>query len=163
MSETPQIVEQLEEIDALFVQPATGFRNEKERITLRGIAPATIYFSDRPQRIAGHIGNGAFVRIWGEGEDNFADDPPNAVVSFLGAISAPPADVVVTITDPQLKGDELSYAVTVLEGELPAAADGCTLFIDPFGLPLSPISIAGMRRRTRRRTRRRVILASSAP
>lgn len=161
MSE-PQIAEQLEDIDALFVQSASGFESNDQRITLHGLAPATVYFSDRPQRIVGHIGNADFVRIWDDGEDSFASDPPNAVVAFLGAGSTGPQDVVMTITDPQLQDDELSYAVTVLEGELPAAADACTLFIDPFGRPLSPISVAGMRRRTRRRTRRRVLLAGAA-
>jgi len=49
----------------------------------------------------------------------------------------------------------------VLEGRLPRHASGCTLFIDPFGRPLSPVSIAGMRRRSNRRARRRVALAPS--
>jgi hypothetical protein len=31
-----------------------------------------------------------------------------------------------------------------------------TLFIDPFGRPLSPVSVCGVRRRERRRVRRRI-------
>jgi len=38
----------------------------------------------------------------------------------------------------------------------PAHAGPVTLFIDPFGRPLSPISVYGMRRRERRRMRRRL-------
>jgi hypothetical protein len=155
-----QMIEQLEEIDALFVQSAMGFESNEDRVMLRGIAPSTVYFSDRPQRVVGHIGNSDFVSIWSEGEDSFATDPPNAVLAFVDEGSMMPSDVVITITDPQLDGDDLSYAMTVLEGELPASAAGCTLFIDPFGRPLSPVSVAGMHRRTRRRTRRRVGLAA---
>ena len=151
-----QMVEQLEEIDALFVQSAMGFESNEDRVMLRGLAPSTVYFSDRPQRVVGHIGNADFVSIWGEGEDSFASDPPNAVLAFVDEGEAMPSDAVITITDPQLDGDDLSYAMTVLEGELPASASACTLFIDPFGRPLSPVSVAGMHRRTRRRTRRRV-------
>jgi hypothetical protein len=151
-----QMVEQLEEIDALFVQSAMGFESNEDRVMLRGVAPSTVYFSDRPQRVVGHIGNADFVSIWGEGDDSFASDPPNAVLAFVDEGSATPSDAVITITDPQLDGDNLSYAMTVLDGELPVSASGCTLFIDPFGRPLSPVSVAGMRRRTRRRTRRRV-------
>jgi hypothetical protein len=31
-----------------------------------------------------------------------------------------------------------------------------TLFVDPFGRPLSPVSVCGVRRRERRRVRRRI-------
>jgi hypothetical protein len=42
-----------------------------------------------------------------------------------------------------------------LEGTVPAQGGPITLFIDPFGRPLSPVSVCGVRRRERRRTRRR--------
>jgi hypothetical protein len=155
-----QMIEQLEEIDALFVQSAMRFESNEDRVMLRGIAPSTVYFSDRPQRVVGHIANSDIVSLWSEGEGGVATDPPNAVLAFVDEGSTMPSDVVITITDPQLDGDDLSYAMTVLEGELPASAAGCTLFIDPFGRPLSPVSVAGMHRRTRRRTRRRVGLAA---
>jgi hypothetical protein len=38
-------------------------------------------------------------------------------------------------------------------GEIPARGGPCVLFIDSFGRPLSPVSVAGMRRRERRRRR----------
>jgi len=59
-----------------------------------------------------------------------------------------------TIMDPQLDGDTLTYKVNVLDGTLPATAGPCSLFIDPIGRPLSPMSVAGVRRRERRRDRR---------
>ena len=71
-----------------------------------------------------------------------------------------PSDAVLTITGPELQDGDLTYVATVLEGDLPPSATGCTLFIDPFGRPLSPTSVAGMRRGTRRRTRRRLALLS---
>jgi hypothetical protein len=43
--------------------------------------------------------------------------------------------------DPQLTEETLTYKVKVLDR---------TLFIDPFGRPLSPVSVAGVRRRGRR-------------
>ena len=57
------------------------------------------------------------------------------------------------IKNPGLEGDRISYTVQVLEGSLPAKAESCSLFIDPFGRPLSPVSLAGMNRRARRRRR----------
>jgi hypothetical protein len=54
-----------------------------------------------------------------------------------------------------LDGTQLSYSVVALEGVVPAIDGPVTLFIDPFGRPLSPVSVCGVRRRSRRRARRR--------
>ena len=89
------------------------------------------------------------------GPNSFAEDPPNAVLSFTEADAQAPSDVVVVLRDPQLAQPDLGYSVEVLDGEMPAIAGPCTLFIDPLGRPLTPVSIAGVRRRGRRRERRR--------
>jgi len=150
----PEIVKELDEIDALFVQTSLAAEHVDGRIILRSVSPSTLYFSDRPQRVVGHIGTPQFVDIWGVGENNFAEDPPNAVLAFLPQGTETPRDVVLEITDPVLAGTDLSCAAKVLEGTLPARSVGCTLFIDPFGRPLSPVSMAGVNRRNRRRGRR---------
>jgi len=41
----------------------------------------------------------------------------------------------------------------VLEGTLPAESGPCSLFIDVFGRPLSPVSVAGSKRRQLRQPR----------
>jgi hypothetical protein len=151
----PEIVKELEDISALFVQTAHGVESIEGRIVLRSVTPSTIYFSDRPQRVVGHLETAEFVGFWDDGADSFAEDPPNAVLAFIGQGDAVPAEVVITISDPLLTGSDLSYAAQVLDGTLPASAQGCSLFIDPFGRPLSPVSVAGMHRRDRRRDRRR--------
>jgi hypothetical protein len=146
---------ELEDIQALFVQSARSFTSKHGSLTLHGVSPATLYFSDRPRREVGHLSSHHFVELWGEGENNFLDDPPNAVLSFMDVESAPPEDSVVVIRAPQLDGDVLSYSIELLEGAIPASGGPCSLFIDPLGRPLSPVSLAGMRRRDRRRARRR--------
>jgi hypothetical protein len=152
-----EITEQeLEDIEALFVQSAAGFSSDEGAVTLHGVSPSTLYFADRPQREVGHLTSRRFVDLWDEGENSFAIDPPNAVLSFLEHDDARPEDAVVMLLDPRLEGEELTYRVDVLEGELPAKAGPCSLFIDPFGRPLSPVSAAGIHRRERRRTRRRI-------
>ncbi len=151
----PEMVSELEDISALFVQSAHGAETIGDRLVLRGVSPSTIYFSDRPQRVVGHLETSEFVGFWGEGEDSFAEDPPNAVLAFIGEGESVPSEVVIEISDPSIDGHDLSYAAKVLDGTLPANAAGCSLFIDPFGRPLSPVSVAGMHRRDRRRDRRR--------
>jgi len=143
---------ELEEIEALFVQTSSGFESTEGRITLKGVSPSTLYFSDRPKREVGHISSQHFVDIWDDGENSFEIDPPNAVLSFLSSEAAP-EDAVVVITDPQLVGDSLSYAIDLLDGTIPAHSGPVSLFIDPMGRPLSPGSVAGVRRRQRRRMR----------
>jgi hypothetical protein len=141
----------LDSIEALFVQSAHGLTANNGSVTLHGLAHQTLFFADRPQRIVGHLTSRKFVDEWGDGEDSFEQDPPNAVVSFLENGDEVPEEVTMTISDPQLKGDTLTYKVNVLDGTLPAKAGPCSLFIDPIGRPLSPMSVAGVRRRERRR------------
>jgi hypothetical protein len=142
---------QVDQIEALFVQSAHGMTTSNDSLTFHGLAHATLFFADRPQRVVGHLSSRKFVDQWGEGEDSFADDPPNAVVSFLEDGDTVPEEVTMTISDPTLDGDSLTYKVVVLDGTLPASAGPCSLFIDPVGRPLSPMSVAGVRRRQRRR------------
>ena len=145
---------QPDEFEALYVQSARGLVSDGVAFTLRGIAPSTLMFSDRPERIVGHLTSAQFVDGWGDGENSFLADPPNAVLSFLAAEDETPEDVVVTLTNPRLTGEDLTYNVDVLEGNLPNQTGPCSLFIDPIGRPLSPVSVMGVRRRQRRRARR---------
>jgi hypothetical protein len=62
---------------------------------------------------------------------------------------------VVVLRDPVVSGSSLSYSFEVLEGAVPAESGAVTLFIDPLGRPLSPVSLAGMNRRDRPRDWRR--------
>ena len=156
VSDTPEITEQhLEEIESLFVQTAHGLTSANGTITLKMLSPSTVYFADRPKREVGHMSSEHFVDVWDEGENSFADDPPNAVLSYLDPAHDFPADTVVVLRDPRLEGGDLTYSVEVLDGTLPKEAGPVALFIDPFGRPLSPVSVAGMNRRDRRRDRRR--------
>jgi len=135
--------------DFLFVQNAKAITYADGRLTLKGVSPATVMFSDRPERIAGHMATTRFVPFWGEGKNSFLKDPPNATLSFLDDQKL--ADAVVELRDPELEGDALSYQVTVLEGEIPSNAGLASLFIDIIGMPLTPLSFAGARRRMWRR------------
>ena len=145
---------QPDEFEALFVQSAQRVTSGDGAFTLHSLAPATLMFSDRPERIVGHLTAEQFVEGWGHGENSFLVDPPNAVLSFLAAGEETPEDVVLTLTNPRLEGDDLTYSATVLDGDLSDATGPCSLFIDPIGRPLSPASVMGVRRRSRRRARR---------
>jgi hypothetical protein len=133
----------------LFVQNAesVAFDKAKGKMTLKGISPVTIFFSDRPERIAGNMPTRVFVPFWSEGKDSFSKDAPNANISILEKDKAL-SDVVVTLRNPVLKGKDLSYDVVVLEGTLPASGGPVSVFIDIIGMPMTPMSYAGVARRT---------------
>jgi len=150
-----QLIEELEAEESMFVQTARGITSEAGTLTLRDVTPSTLYFSDRPKRIVGHLPTAEFVELWGEGDNSFEEDPPNAVLAFVEPGDDVPEDAVIVIRDPKLADGRLSYSIEPLEGMVPADAGPVTLFIDPFGRPLSPVSVAGVRRRERRRDRRR--------
>ncbi len=155
---TEILAEQLETEESMFVQTADGIDSDGQTLTLRGITPSTLYFSDRPQRVVGHMSTADFVDLWATGDNSFETDPPNAVLAFLEPGADAPDDAVVVLKEPNLAGaDALSYSIEVLEGAVPTHAGPVTLFIDPFGRPLSPVSVCGVRRRERRRMRRRGI------
>jgi len=153
---TEILAEQLETEESMFVQTAQGIDCDGGTLTLRGVTPSTLYFSDRPQRVVGHMTTADFVDLWAIGDNSFEADPPNAVLSFLEPGADVPDDAVVVLTKPNLDGaGDLAYSIEVLEGTVPAHTGPVTLFIDPFGRPLSPVSVCGVRRRERRRMRRR--------
>jgi hypothetical protein len=133
----------------LFVQSAARTRYANGRLTLAGVSPVTVLFSDRPERIAGHMTTADFIPFWSEGENSFASNPPNADLSVLEGEAMD--NVVLTLREPKLDGDELSYRVEVLAGELPASGGPASLFIDVIGRPVTPASFAGARRRAWRR------------
>jgi hypothetical protein len=142
-----------EDVQLLFVQSAKDVALGKDSLVLKGVGPMTIFFADRPKRMAGHMTTGDFVDDWGKGENSFAADPPNAALSIFGEEEI--VDVVVTLMNPRLEGGNLTYDISPLEGEVPTVSGAASLFIDPIGMPMTPTSRAGRHRRVRRHEVRR--------
>jgi hypothetical protein len=152
MTAEPAATQNPKEIEALFVQTAAGMSYEEGLLTLYGLTPTALMFSDRPDRVTGHIPSGEFIDSWDKGEDSFASNPPNAVLSIFQPDHV--QDVVVVLGSPEYDGTNLTYGVEILDGDMPATGGEAALFIDIIGRPLSPVSIAGMNRRDRRAERR---------
>ena len=124
--------------EVLFVQSAKKVAFKDGVLTLQDVSPATIFFSDRPQRIVGHVGNDTFLKKWSEGENSFKTDPPNAVLSVFNGKERPQGAVVV-LKNPRLEGQNLLYDAQPLKGTLPATGAESTLFIDGSGAPCNPM------------------------
>ena len=146
---TGQAQQKEQTVQMLFVQSARDVKFEGGKMTLKGISAVTVMFSDRHQRIAGHMDTKEMIPLWKEGKDSFLKDPPNATASIF--TDGKLVEVVVVLQNPQLKGDDLTYDVRILEGTPPRKGGLCSLFIDIIGMPLTPISYAGAARRCWRR------------
>jgi hypothetical protein len=135
----------------LFVQSAKGMTFDKatNKLTLTGVSPVTVFFTDRPERIAGNMNTTAFIPFWSVGKDSFKSNPPNADVSIME--NGKLMQIVVELQDPVLAGDNLTYTVKVLQGDVPATGANVSVFIDIIGRPLTPFSFAGAARRSYRR------------
>lgn len=145
------LAEDAKEADFLFVQSAKSMSFDKaaRKLKLEGVSPITVMFTDRPERIAAHMKTAAFVPFWSKGKDSFLSDPPNADISLIDGDKL--QQVVVTLLDPVIEGDTLTYGVKILEGEMPEKAADVSVFIDIIGMPLTPLSYAGVARRSFRR------------
>jgi hypothetical protein len=147
-------------IPVLFVQNAEAVVFGQGTLTLKGVSPMTVFFADRPVRIAGHFNTkDEYVPLWDEGKDSFLKDPPNATVSIYEKGQEQLTDVVVKLTKPRLAGRDLTYDIKVIEGKAPQKGGACSVFIDIIGLPFTPLSFAGVARRT---TRRAVLWGAAA-
>ena len=137
-----------EVVPSLIVLNARGASLQGGKLVLNGISPNSIIFADRPVRAAGHDTTAHIVEDWDKGSDNFAKDPPNATVSGFTKDGSGVKDAVVVLKNPKLEGDKLTFDIDVLEGDLNGADGAAAVFIDIIGRPLTPMSFAGVARRT---------------
>jgi hypothetical protein len=134
-------------VPSLFVLNSRGATLQGDTLTLTGVTPSAIIFADRPVRAAGHQPTADVIAEWGSGDDSFAKNPPNATVSVLGKDGSV-KDAVVVLKNPKLEGDKLTFNVQILEGDLAGADGGAAVFIDIIGRPFTPMSFAGVARRS---------------
>lgn len=122
----------------MFVHIAEDLVVDDVASTLRlvNVGQQTLFFSDRPERIAGHLKMAAYLEEWTEkaGKDNFSADPPNASLSVYEPGQTDTTVAVVEISNPQVDGPDLIYNYKLIEGNLPAIGGATSLFIDRIGV-----------------------------
>jgi hypothetical protein len=127
-----------DKIQLMFVQIAEDLKVDAATSTLRlvKVNQQTLYFSDRPERIAGHINMASYLKEWTSqaGKDNFKADPPNAVLSVYEQGKSDNTLAVVTIMNPVVDGADLIYSYKVIDGKMPAGGGATSLFIDWIGV-----------------------------
>jgi hypothetical protein len=106
------------------------------KIRLVNLSPQTVYFADRPVRLAGHITLENYMKEWTSkaGADNFSKDPPNAALSVYEPNQADSTLAIVEIRNPKIEGADLVYDFKLIGGTLPASGGATSLFIDWIGV-----------------------------
>jgi hypothetical protein len=137
-------------VPSLIVLNSRGATMQGGKLVLTGVAANSIVFADRPVRSAGHALTTHLLEEWSPatGDDSFAKNPPNATVSAFSKDGNTIRDAVVVLKSPKMEGDRLTFDVDVLEGDLAGADGPASIFIDIIGLPRTPLSFAGVARRT---------------
>jgi hypothetical protein len=122
--------------ELMFVQTAEDMKADDKTLRLVNVGKQTVFFSDRPERIAGHINMPAYMEEWtaAAGKDNFSNDPPNATLSVYEGGRAENALAVVEISHPVMEGADLVYHYKLIEGAMPKAGGATALFIDWIGV-----------------------------
>lgn len=123
-------------IQLMFVQTADDFKADDKTLRLVNVGQQTLYFSDRPVRVAGHLAMPAYMDEWkaGEGPDNFGSDPPNATLSVYESGRHENTLAVVKISHPVIDRKDLVYNYKLIEGAMPKAGGATALFIDWIGV-----------------------------
>ncbi len=122
----------------MFVQLAEDFQADTASSTLRlgDVSNQVVYFSDRPNRIAGHLTMKQYLAEWtaAAGEDNLSADNPNATLSVYEAGNPNNSIAILEIGNPHLDGADIVYSYKLLDGSIPASGGATALFIDKVGV-----------------------------
>jgi len=121
-----------EMVPSLAVLNSKGAILQGNKLTLSDVSANSIVFADRPVRAAGHVLTSEFIKQWDVGNNSFAKDPPNATISVMSSDGTSVNDAVVVLKSPKLEGGQLTFEVSVLEGDLANATGPASLFIDWF-------------------------------
>ncbi|MCR9138981.1 MAG: hypothetical protein NXI27_23470 [Alphaproteobacteria bacterium] len=120
-----------------YVQQASSLQYDGQTLTLQGVAPSTIFFSDRPYRLTGQVDTATFANLWTAPNGPFSQNPPNAAISVLGETGVSPA--IVELTSATADGTSVAYGVKILSGEIPASAENIALFVDHGPRPVNGV------------------------
>ena len=93
-------------------------------LRLLKVGQQTLYFADRPERIAGHVKMGDYLTEWTSkaGPDNFHNNPPNAALSVFEPSKAKDTLAVVEISNPKIEGADLVYNLSSSRALCPPVA-----------------------------------------
>lgn len=110
----------------LYVVNAGAGTFDGETLTLNQV-PSVIYFTESPDRVAGHMTTEGFIRTVGE---TVSEGPTSATL----AITTPEGTqtIPVELTNITINGDKVTTTIDTFGTDLPKNFSSSSLFIDPY-------------------------------
>ena len=114
----------------LFVQTASEFSLEGERLIIP-YEREIFAFTDRPNRQHAYLNAHEFTALWSDGDDDFSQDPPNAVLTWVSDGEVQEAEIELMGADLGQQGRAIIYRVQLEGGQtLPSSAEQVSMFVD---------------------------------
>ena len=125
------VIKTAPEPEVLFVINFDTGSFDGKKLTLNGNGLSNvIYFSDRPERVAGHMGVNGFLALWAKGSGSLEKYQPKSVLSLF--INNEQKDYVLTVSNPVVNGTYLVFDAVVIDGGPPESFNTGGLFMDGF-------------------------------
>mgnify|MGYP003565442294 CR=1 FL=1 len=116
----------------LFVQTAAEFTSDGDTLTIP-YEREIFAFTDRPNRKHAYLNAMELTSLWNTGENNFGENPPNAVLTWVEDGEIREAEIMLTAAQVGDQGRSITYQFQFEAGhEVPASAQRASLFIDPY-------------------------------
>jgi hypothetical protein len=112
-------------------------------LTLKGVSPKTVWFTERPHRLSGQVTTQQFVNQWAKGPNNFEENNPNASMVYILDNKRPATHkiAVIQLSNPiyNPKTHDLSYRFCHVGPMLISSShiQEVALFIDNWGWPFN--------------------------
>jgi len=112
----------------LLVQESKNATFDGKVLQLNNVAKSTIYFSSKPERIAGHVSNVTLAKYWNS-KKHHKSFKKDATISYYD--NKGKADIAtLELSNYKVKTNSVSYEAKVVKGKLPKNVDNVTLIID---------------------------------
>jgi len=114
----------------LFVQTAADFTSNGDTLTIP-YEREIFAFTDRPNRQHAYLNATELTSLWNTGENTFAENPPNAVLTWVEDGEVREAEIILTAAQVGDQGRSITYQFQFEAGHaLPQTAARVSLFID---------------------------------
>ena len=112
----------------LFVKLAQEATLADGVLTLHDVDRSVLWFTDRPFRDSGSMDIAHLIEAWHDGDDSFAENPPNAVLSGMSADGE--VAIVVVLMTPRYEDSTLSFHFSAISDDIPDRLSNVALMID---------------------------------
>ncbi|MCL7407396.1 hypothetical protein MWN63_15590 [Paradonghicola geojensis] len=114
----------------LFAQTASEFISDGETFTIP-FEREVFAFTDRPNRLYRYLNATEFASLWGIGYNDFTENPPNAVLTWIEDGVVNEAELEIKSVAVNQFGRSLTYGMIFLSGDaVPMAAQNISIFFD---------------------------------